>query len=159
MLPGVHDLYPSVNLGLFWPLLGVASFAALIGGYIAVRWLLTQMALARQRRLLELSKPKKDELIANALAEIKRVEQAVLSGTMTPDAGAAKVSEVARGTFDILMNHSTLRSARYEVASKNLQTMTEMLDANYPVNFNPPNQPASFPPVSTQAIKVVESCR
>lgn len=159
MLPGAHELYPSVGLGLFWPVLVVALSAALVGGYSAVRWLLVRLALARQRRLAELAKPKKDELLANALAEIRRVEGAVASGTMAPDAGAAKVSQVARGTFDVLMNHTTLRSARYEVAAKNLQTMAGMLDTNYPVTFNPPSQPASFRLVVEQAVKVVESCR
>lgn len=154
-----NDIYPPLNLGLTRPLLTIGLCAAAIGGYYAVRWLRVQLALRRQRRLAELNKPKKDEIIARALSEIQRIENEVLAGSTATDVGAAQVSAVTRGAFDALMNHTTLRQAKYEIAARNLQTLTGMLDAGYPVAFNPPTDRGGFPAICNLAKKVIEACR
>lgn len=153
------SLYPPLTLGLQWPLFGIGFFVVVVGGYFGVRWVRLRLALRGQQKLVELQKPHKDQIIARALQEINRIRQAVESGTLPPETGAAQVSLVARTAFDTLMNHRTVYQAKYEIAIRRLDTMVAMLETSYPVAFDPPRDKSTFSQICDAAIKVVESCR
>ncbi len=153
------DIYPSLNLDGRWALTALGLLVGAVGGYYAARWLRRRLALRAQQRVVEQSKPHADDVIRRALAEIRRIEQEVMAGKLTADAGAAQVSLIARSAFDSLMNHRTAYSARYEVALRHLQSMEQMLTLVYPVAFRPTENHQAFMSVCTSATQVVEACR
>lgn len=161
MQSSVNNPYPPFDLELLWPLLTTGLFIGLVGGYIVWRWLRVRLALRKQKRLAELAKPHKNDIIAKALQELTRIRQAVESDTLAVDAGAAQISLTARTAFDALMNHRTAYAAKYEVLARQLAQVGGMLESSYPVMFSSLSRTdkTAFAQLCDKANQVVSSCR
>lgn len=161
MQSSVHNPYPPFDVEIMWPLITTGLFIGLIGGYFVWRWLRVRLALNKQKRLAELAKPHKDDIIAKALQELARIRQAVETDALAVDAGAAQISLTARTAFDALMNHRTVYAAKYEVLARQLNQMGSMLESGYPVMFSALSQrdKSAFAQLCDKANQVVMSCQ
>lgn len=161
MQSSVSNPYPPFDLELLWPLVTTGLFITLVGGYFIWRWLRVRLALRKQKRLAELAKPHKEDIIAKALQELARIRQAVEADTLAVDTGAAQISLTARTAFDALMNHRTVYAAKYEVLARQLGKMGSMMENGYPVMFSALSKKdkAAFARLCDKANEVVTSCQ
>lgn len=156
------DIYPP-----FW--LPPWRFVALAGGilivliarYALIR-LLRKRALRHQQRAVAQAQTKDSRLVDQALQQLDQLKAAYLRGELSASGAAEQASAVVRETYDTMMNHRTRYQAHYEIASRKLEKLTELIRNIYPVEFAHTTHQ-----IPTQAVErifvlsreVVEACR
>ncbi len=156
------DIYPPAWLPVwrFAAILGLLVIV-LAGRQVLIR-MLRNRALKHQRRAQAQAQNKDARLVDQALQQLEQLQAAYARGELSAAGAAEQASAVVRETYDAMMNHRTRYQAQYEIASRKLEKLSELLRNTYPVEFA--NAAHQIPPEAVNRIfalskEVVQACR
>jgi hypothetical protein len=156
------DIFPPLWLPPGRLLVVIASILFLIAARIAVIKYLQSLAFKRQRQAVAKAQAKDVGLIDGALSQIDALRAAYMRGELSAAAAAEQTSAVVRETYDAMMNHQTRYQARYEIASRRLEQLAELIHSTYSVEFAHTSHqisPEAVEHMFAQAKGVLQSCR
>lgn len=134
-MQNVTDIYPPDKITSVWAIAALVVSVGIAAIYVLLMRLARLLALQRQQRLAERQKPHAEQIIAEALRAIEKIQTGLTTNQLLPNAGAEQLSAIARQTYDALMNHTTMKQARYEIAVRKLDKLENLLNYGYPVEF------------------------
>lgn len=157
MQPSDGEIYGPFGLSLIPTIISILIVVLVFAAVYAYLKIRTKLALKRQAELARVLKPNIDQIIANALARIEQIRQAVFAGQHNIHQAAADVSLITRQTFDSLMNHKTAYLSHHEIELKNLERVSATLTLSYPVEFS--SSEHGFNELCNKAAEVIGACR
>ena len=151
----------------FWmsPLRLIIVCSAIVA-VLTIRFLakraLRRLALRLQRKASEQAQAKDPKLVAHALEQLDNLYAAYGRQELSASVAVEQASALVRETYDTVMNHRTRYQAHYEIASRRLETLSQLVQRSYPVEFAATEHviaPEAVSAIFADAKKVLESCR
>ncbi len=140
--------------------IGIGTFIIL--GRFLIRRLLARLAMRVQRKVVQAAQTKDPQILAKALEQLDSLYAAYMRRELSAAAAVEQASSLVREVYDTIMNHQTRYQARYEIAARGLQKLSELVQHAYPVEFT--DSKHAIPDEAVAAIfakakEVIESCR
>lgn len=158
----VVDVYPPFRMPALYLILIVSIVVLVVATRFGIRKLLQHLAIRRQQQAVADAQRKDPQLIDQAIRQLDSVHQAFRRKELSAAHAVEQASALVRETYDAVMNHRTRYQAQYEIASRRLEHLADLVYHAYPVEFADtvhaiPDE--AVEQIFTKAKGVLESCR